>query len=97
MERAGETELPGNRWSSGVCVGFGVGASRPRCSALISPLFAERLCRLVRVVSRPIAGVRQTVLDVICGPIAVFRRRSRFLGYRVVASAAARTVPTLRF
>jgi hypothetical protein len=44
------------------------------------------------VVSRPMTGVRQTVLDVICGSIAVFRRRSRF-GCRVVTSVAARRLP----
>lgn len=95
MERVREIELPGNRWSSDVCVWSGVGASLPADNSLIFASFRRTFCRLVRVVSRPITGVRQTVLDVICGSIAVFRRRSRFCGYRVVASAAARAVPKL--
>lgn len=87
----GELEPPGNRWSwRGV--GSGGGASRPRCSPLVGGSPPPTVFASWSVVSWPMAGVRQTVLDVICGFDRGFSPRSRS-GRRAVASAAARPVP----
>jgi hypothetical protein len=56
--------------------------------------FRRTFCRLVRVVSRLNTGVRQTILDVICGRSRFFAV-GRGFGFRVVASVAARTEPML--
>jgi hypothetical protein len=79
VEWTREFELPGNRWSVTKYLGW-FGASHPSWKyAHSTTLSAGRFRWLVRVVSRPNTRVRQTILDVICGPIAVFAAGRGFL------------------
>jgi hypothetical protein len=73
VDGARKFEPPGNRWSVSAASVFDL-VWRKSSQLVVHSLhhsFRRTFCRLVRVVSRPNTGVRQTILDVICG-------RSRF-------------------